>query len=132
MVKVLPMPLKVPFTSAERQRLGVLINNISFFGSQLISQTEPELTARALANLAKATKQDKVLLNCLDELAREHKEESPLRLLEDLARVRGDVAQMLTIVRRCMLASAFLAHWIAQSNYAELAAEQLGAQKRLH
>jgi hypothetical protein len=120
------------FTPAERKRLGVLINNISFFGSQLISQTGSGFAGCALANLAKATKEDDVLLKRLDEMARGHNEESPLRLIEDLARGPGDVAQMLTLVRRCMLASAFLGHCIAQPNCAQMPAEQSGTQKRLH
>jgi hypothetical protein len=126
------MPLEMLFTPAERKRLGVLINNISFFGSQLISQTGPALTRCALANLAKATKEDDVLLKRLDEMARGHNEESPLRLIEDLARGSGDVAQMLTLVQRCMLVSAFLGHCIAQPHYAEMPAEQSGTRKRLH
>jgi hypothetical protein len=125
------MPLKTLFTPAERERLGVLINNLSFYGSQLISQTGAELTARALANLANARKEDKALLERLDELAREHNEENPLRLIEDLARAPGDVAHMLTVARRCMLASAFLGHCIAQPNYAQMPAEQSAAEKRL-
>lgn len=126
------MPLEMLFTPAERKRLGVLINNISFFGSQLISQIRPELTGCALANLAKATKEDDVLLKRLDEMARGHNQESPLRLIEDLARGPGDVAQMLTLVRRCLLASAFLGHCVAQPNCAEMPAGQPSAQKRLH
>jgi hypothetical protein len=128
----LEMPLDMLFTPAERNRLGVLINNISFLGSQLISQTGPELIGCALANLAKATKADNLLLKRLDEMARAHSEESPLRLIEDLAPGRGDVAQMLRLVRRCMLASAFLGHCIAQPNDAELPAGQSGVQTRLH
>ena len=125
-------PLKMLFTPAERNRLGVLINNISFLGSQLISQAAPELIGCALANLAKGTEQENVLLKRVDEMARAHSEESPLRLIEDLAPGRGDVAQMLTLVRRCLLASAFLGHCIALPNGAELPAEQSSAQKRLH
>jgi hypothetical protein len=53
-------------------------------------------------------------LTGLDELAREKNEEIPSRMIEDLARVPSDLAQALSMIRRCLLASAFLAHCIAQ------------------
>ncbi|HEV8032542.1 MAG TPA: hypothetical protein VGP42_16140 [Stellaceae bacterium] len=130
--RVCPMPLKMLFTPTERERLGVLVNNISFYGTQLINQTGPDLTRQALVNLAKVKKEDEVLLKRLDELTREQSEESPLRLIEDLARIPGDIAQMLTLVRRCLLASAFLGHCLAQPNYAQMPSAWLGEEKRLH
>lgn len=126
------MPLNMLFTPTERERLGVLVNNISFYATQLINQTGPELTRRALANLALLKKENEALLKRLDEIAREHNDESPLRLIEDLTRVPGDVAQMLALVRRCLLASTFLGHCIAQPNQAGLPAEALPREKRLH
>lgn len=126
------MPPNIMFTPKERERLGVLVNNISFFGTQLIHQTEAQLTRRALANLATVKKEDDALLKRLDELAREQGEESPLRLIEDLTRMPGDAAQMLTLLRRCLLVSAFLGHCIAQPNFAETPGAQPHREKRLH
>ena len=85
-----------------------------------------------MANLATVKKEDEALLKRLDELAREQSEESPLRLIEDLTRMPGDAAQMLTLLRRCLLVSAFLGHCIAQPSYAEMPGAQLPKEKRLH
>ena len=87
---------------------------------------------RALANLAKVRQEQEELLKRLDELAREQNEESPLRLVEDLPRVPTDVAQMLTLVRRCLATSAFLGHLMAQQTHLQAAAEELNDEKRLH
>jgi hypothetical protein len=85
-----------------------------------------------LLNLTKLKNEQEELLRRLDELAREHGEENPLRLIEDLPRAPVDLAQMLTLVRRCMLASAFLGHLLAQPTHPQTAAEALGQEKRLH
>lgn len=126
------MPPKMFFTPKERETLGVLVNNISFYATQLVQQTEAELTRRALANLAKVKTQDQALLKRLDELARDQQEESPQRLIEDFARVPGDTVHMLGLLRRCLLVSAFLGHCIAQPNYAEIPSAQLAEENRLH
>jgi hypothetical protein len=126
------MPSSIIFTPKERERLGVMVNNVSFFGTQLIHQTGADLTRRALGNLATVKKEDEPLLKHLDELAREQGEESPLRLIEDLTRMPGDAAQILALVRRCLLVSAFLGHCIAQPSHLEIASEPLPKEKRLH
>ena len=126
------MPLKMVFTSSERQRLGVLVNNISFYATQLISQTAPELTKRALANLAAVKKDEEALLKRLDEIAREQGEESPLRLVEDFTKLPSDAAQMLALMCRCLLAAAFLGHCLAQPDHGEMPGEPLADEERLH
>ena len=126
------MPLRLVFSPAERERLGVVVNNLSIHAAQMMLQTSPEFSLRALANLAKVKKEDEALLKRLDAAAREQEDESPLRLIEDLARVPTDVAQILSLVRRCLLASAFLGHCMAQPTHPEIAAEVLGPEKRLH
>jgi hypothetical protein len=129
------MPLSMNFTVTERERIGVLVNNIGFYAAQLMMQVSPELTKRALANLAKSKREDELLLKRLDEAAREQRDESPLRLIEDFARLPADVAQTLTLVRRCLLASAFLGHCIAQpiiEHHRQVAADALDSEKRLH
>lgn len=126
------MPLRTALTAAEREKLGALVNNLSIYATQIVSHSGPDLTARALANLAKLKREQEELLKRLDELARDQSEESPLRLIEDLPRLPTDIAQMLTLVRRCLLASAFMGHLLAQPTHAEVAAEALNQEKRLH
>ena len=104
------------FTSTERERLGVIVNNIGIYGSQLIQQTGAEFTRMALANLARVREQNHEVLRRLDELAREQGEESPLRLVEDMVRLPADAAQILTLLRRCLLVSAFLGRCLAESS----------------
>jgi hypothetical protein len=126
------MPLRMVFSAAEREKLGVLVNNICVFATQMVMHSGADLVTRALANLAKVKQEQDELLKRLDELAREQNEESPLRLVEDLPRVPTDVAQMLTLVRRCLAASAFLGHLMAQQTHPQAAADELSDEKRLH
>ena len=108
------VPARITLSASEREKVGVLINNIGVYASQLMHQDLPGVATRALANLAKFKAENEDLLKRLDEVARELGDASPLRLVEDLARTPADVAQMLTLVRRCVLASAFLGHCLAQ------------------
>jgi hypothetical protein len=120
------MPLRSMFTATEREKMGVLVNNLSAFAAQIVAQSGADLSARAIANLAKLKHEQEELLKRLDELAREQSGESALRLIADLPRVSADLAQMLT------LASAFLGHLLAQPTHPQAAAEALGQEKRLH
>ena len=125
--------MPIVLTADEREKVGVLVNNLSVFAQQLIMQTGSDFATRALSNLATLKQQQKVLLKRLDDLARDHKEESPLRLVEDL---RGfpteDAAQILTIVRRCLSVCAFLGHLLAQPTLPHAANDADGDAKRLH
>jgi hypothetical protein len=84
------MPQRMVFTATEREKLGVLINNISVFASQIVSNSGADFSTRALANLAKLKVDQEDFLKRLDQLAREQNEESPLRLIEDLPRLPTD------------------------------------------
>ena len=126
------MPLRMMFTAIEREKMGVLVNNIGVFGHQILSGSSADFASRALANLTKLKCEHEELLKRLDELAREHGDESPLRLVEDLRAARGDVAHMLTLVRRCLSATAFLGHLLAQPTHPQTAALALMPEKRLH
>jgi hypothetical protein len=126
------VPLRLVFTAKERERLGVLVNNLGIYAAHIMLQTNPEFSQRALANLAKVRREDEPLLNRLDEVAREQGDEMPFRLIEDLSRLPSDVAQMMTIVRRCLLASAFLGHCIAQPPHVESSTDAQSAENRLH
>jgi hypothetical protein len=57
----------------------------------------------------------------LDLLAREQHDESPSWLIEDLALVPSDMAQLSLMIRWCLLVSAFLGHCLAQPIAEEIA-----------
>lgn len=121
------------FNTLEREKLGVLVNNISVYAAQLLSRNGPDLVARALTNLGKLRKEQQDLLRRLDALAREQGEEMPLRLIEDMRSVPVDVAGMLSLVRRCLFASAFIGHLLAQPIHpAAVATDAAKEAKRLH
>src|SRR4051794_19292805 len=101
------MPLRMIFTVPEREKLGVLVHYICIYGTQLVIGSGSEVLVKTLTDLTNLQQTDGDLLKRLDELAREQNEESPLRLIEDLPRVPLDVARMLTLIRRCLLVSAF-------------------------
>src|SRR5260221_10851237 len=126
------MPLRMVFTAAERAKLGILVNNICIYATQLIGQGKPGFSTLALTNLANLQKEDAEFLKRLDGLAREHGDESPLRLIDDLARVPANMAQTLMLIRRCLAASAFIGHCIRQPDYPGFTSEMLSAEKRLH
>jgi len=125
------MPLRMVFTATERERMAVVINNLCFYASQMVIQGSPEISQRALLNLAKVKNEQEALLKRLDEFAREQSDESPLRVIEDLARLPNDLVQVMTLVRRCLLASAFLGHCLAQPIH-PASGEALSLEKRLH
>lgn len=126
------MPIQLILTATEREKLSALVNNISIYAAQIITRTETELFARAFTNLAKLKSEHEDLIRRVDELARGQNEESPLRLIEDLRRAPADVAQMLTFVRRCLSASAFLGHLLAQPNEPQPATDPRKSETRLH
>lgn len=126
------MPRQIAFSTAEREKLGVLVNNVSVYATQLLTHTGPDFSTRALANLGKLKSEHEELLKQLDKLAREQNEESPLRVIEDLPRLPSDIAQGLTLVRRCLLASAFIGHLLAQPTHPEATADAIDKEKRLH
>lgn len=126
------MPFRIVFTATERERLGAVVNNLSFYAAQIMLQGSPELCRRALANLGRVKNEDEALLKRLDEVAREQSDESPLRVIEDLVRLPTDMAQMMILVRRCLLATAFLGHCLAQPTHPPVASEAVNSDKRLH
>ena len=127
------MSVRMVFTATEREKLGVLVNNFCIYATQLVCGDGSALSTRALVNLGKAKKENEDLLRRLDELARESGDESPLRLIEDLTRVPTDVAQMLTLVRRCLAASAFIGHCMAQpTTQPQIPTDAPNQEKRLH
>jgi hypothetical protein len=128
--KAREMPSRMLFTPQEREKLGVLVNNIAIFAAQMVNHRGSAFTAQALMNLAKLTREDEDFLKRLDQLAREQQDESPLRLIEDLAQVPSGVLEKLTVVRRCLLASAFLGHCMAQPAFPDLAAVPISQEKQ--
>src|SRR5438105_14753230 len=81
------------------------------------SQLGRDLSA-GLLNLDKIKNEYEPLLKRLDEVAREQGDHSPLRVIEDLVQRPNDVAQMLMLVRGCLLASGLLGHCLAQPIHA--------------
>ena len=71
------MPLSMVFMATERERMAVLINNLCFYASQLVIQSSPESSQRALLNLGKVKNEHEPLLKRLDEIARKQGDESP-------------------------------------------------------
>jgi len=108
------MLLSMAFTATERERMAVLINNLCFYASQLVIHSSVEISQRALLNLDKIKNECEPLLKRLDEVAREQGDHSPLRVIEELVQRPNEVAQMLMLVRGCLLASGFLGHCLAQ------------------
>jgi hypothetical protein len=125
------MLLSMAFTATERERMAVLINNLCFYASQLVIHSSAEISQRALLNLDKIKNEYEPLLKRLDEVAREQGDHSPLRVIEELVQRPNDVAQMLMLVRGCLLASGFLGHCLAQPIHA-VSAEAPSPEKRLH
>jgi hypothetical protein len=124
------MLFRIDLTATERERLGAVVNNLSFYAAQIMLNGSPELCGRALANLGRLKDEDEALLKRLDEVARKQSDESPLRLIEDLVRLPTDMAQMM--MRRCLLATAFLGHCLAQPTHRSVASEAVHPDKRLH
>jgi hypothetical protein len=126
------MAAETIFSPSDVEKMGVLVNNIGIYASQIVHRNRPDFTQRALANLGKLKKEEESLLKRLDQLARKQNDESPLRLIEDLATLPSDMAQMMSLIRRCLSASAFLGHCIAIPSQTQSAAAVAGQEKRLH
>ena len=101
------------FTAGEIEILGKVVNSLGIMGSQILLRHRPELYLQAHANLRKCRNDSEELLKRLDHMARQSKDESALRIIEDLDVMPEDATQSLHIARRCLLASAFLGHCIA-------------------
>jgi len=86
----------------------------------------------AQANLQKCRGEHEELLKRLDHAARQSKDESALRLIEDLETMPADAMQSLHAARRCLLAAAFLGHCIAAHNHPPRAAVAPHEHKRLN
>lgn len=126
------MPSQTAFTVIEREKIGVLINNVSVYAAQLLARGATDVSPLALRNLAKLTREHGPVIKRLDEFCRAQNEESPLRLIEDLRQVPRDVKQMLNLVQRCLLLSAFLGHLLAQPGIPEAAGKTVPAENWLH
>ena len=105
------------FTAGEIEILGKVVNSLGIMGSQILLRHRPELYLQAHANLRKCRNDSEELLKRLDHMARQSKDESTLRIIEDLDVMPEDATQSLHIARRCLLASAFLGHCIASYSH---------------
>jgi hypothetical protein len=120
------------FTPAEIETLGMLVNGLGIVGSQLILRHRPDLYLHAHANLRKRRSEHEDLLKRLDHFARQSKDESAVRLIEDLDIMPADAVQSLQAARRCLLAAAFLGHCIAAHSHPATAAVAPHEHKRLN
>ena len=110
----------------------MLVNSLGIVGSQLILRHRPDLYLQAHANLRKCGGEHEDLLKRLDHFARQSKDESALRLIEDLDIMPADAVQSLQAARRCLLAAAFLGHCIAAHSHPATAALAPHEHKRLN
>ena len=86
-------------TASEIETLGMIVNALGVTGSQLILRHRPELYLHAQANLQKCRGEHEELLKRLDHAARQTKDESALRLIEDLETMPADAMQSLHAAR---------------------------------
>ena len=126
------MPPQLALTAIEHEKIGVLINNLSVHAAQLLARGHADFSALALRNLTKLKKEHGPFIKRLDEFCRGRNEESPLRLMEDLTQVPGDVVHVLKLVQRCLSLSAFLGHLLGQPGIAEGTAKTVPAENWLH
>jgi hypothetical protein len=103
------------FAVTEVEQLARLINSLGIVGAQLMVRHRPDHYQRAQTNLQNFRHKNRELLDRVHSLALKSGDESALRLVEDLERVPPDAMQALVLVRRCLLASAFLGHCIAHA-----------------
>lgn len=126
------MPPEMAFTAVEREKVGVLINNVSVYAAQLLARGQTDFLSLASRNLTKVRQEHGPLIKRLDEFCRARNEESPLRLIDDLRHVPRDVRHVLELVKRCLLLSAFLGHLLAQPGISEAASKTVPAENWLH
>jgi hypothetical protein len=107
------MPQQIKLSENESKTIAKLINNISIAGSQVMQRDRPNLWHKACANLQEVQKSHKPLLESLNELGRTLNEEIITSLIETLDKRPDDATGMLSLTRRCLNASAFLAHCLA-------------------
>ena len=117
---------------AEREKLGVLVNNLSIYAMQLLTHRGDEVTTRVTYNILNVKKEEPELLQRLHELAGEQNDESPLRVVEDLSRRPADMVQIIWLVRRCLMTIAFLGHCIAQPAHITSTGVRTAQSQRLH
>ena len=127
------MALETSIAPTEAEVLGRLINGFGILGSQLYHLRRPDFYRRAYTILKECQTSNEELLKQLDIIARNQKDESPLRLIEDLETARSDAIAYLSMAQRCLLVCAFLGHYIVKHMSLSVAAPQLVQQeKTLH
>jgi hypothetical protein len=126
------MSAKLELTATEREKIGILINNVCVYAAQLVALGHTDFPPLALRNLAKLKREHGPFMKRLDEFCRARNEEIPLRVIEDLRQVPRDVTYMLKLVQRCLSLSAFLGHLLSQPGVPVGAAETVLAENWLH
>lgn len=101
------------FSVEQAQTVAKLINNICIAGSQTMQMDQPNIWHKACSNLRDLQKKNPKLFKMLDQMAASLNEEHMSSVIEGLEIRSNDAAGMLSLTRRCLNSSAFLAHCLA-------------------
>ena len=109
----------------EVQAIASLVNNFCIAGSQIMQRDRPDIWRKACANLRNIHKSNQDLTRTLDDIGKRTNEESIYDVLSSLDQRANDAAGILSMTRRCLNVSAFLAHCLAS---AEVSPEDLNSE----
>lgn len=107
------MAQEFKFSVDQARVIAKLINNFCIAGSQIMQMDQPNIWHKSCANLREFQKQHQVLFQILDKIGESINEEKTSLLIESLDKRPNDAAGILSLSRRCLNASAFLAHCLA-------------------
>jgi len=126
------MAAEARISVTDTEAIGKLINGFGILGSQLQLRQRPDFRQKAAENLLFYRDQYGDLLSRLDRVARRNKDESPLRLIEDLDIPVTDAFGYLTLARRCLLVCAFLGHCLSTIVIVQPTEKAISEQRILH
>lgn len=107
------MAQELKFSVEQARVIAKLINNLCIAGSQIMQMDQPNIWHKSCANLRDFQKRNQPLFRALDEIGQRINEEQTSLLIESLDKRPNDAAGILSLSRRCLNASAFLAHCLA-------------------
>jgi hypothetical protein len=122
------MPQEFTFSVDQAKAVAKLINNLCISGSQIMQMDQPNIWHKSCANLRDLQKNNQELFQILDKIGERLNEEQISVLIDSLDKRPNDAAGILSLSRRCLNASAFLAHCLA---VAEIAYEASRLQEHL-
>jgi hypothetical protein len=107
------MAQEFKFSVDQARVIAKLINNFCIAGSQIMQMDQPNIWHKSCANLRDFQKNNQPLFQILDKIGKDINEEQTSLLIENLDKHPNDAAGILSLSRRCLNASAFLAHCLA-------------------